>query len=227
MTTQTRIPTRLFDVDEYYAMADAGILVEGERVELIDGRIYSKYEGKPRLFDVDEYYAMADAGILAPDERVELIDGEIIPMSPIGDRHAYSVDELNELFITRLRGRARVRCQNPVRLDSRFEVQPDLAILRWREDRYSSGHPSSRDILLIIEVSDTTLYQDRSVKLPLYARFGIPETWIANIQARQVEVYDQPANGEYQRSRIFGMDETLTLSAFEDVSLPVSRIFPE
>ncbi len=227
MTTRTRMPTRLFNVDEYYAMADAGILVEGDRVELIDGRIFHKYEGKPRLFNVDEYYAMADAGILAPDERVELIDGEIIPMSPIGDRHAYSVDELAEWFITRLRGRARVRCQNPVRLDRSFEAQPDVAILRWREDRYSSGHPGPDDILLIIEVSDTTLGYDRDVKIPMYARSGIPETWIANIRERQVEVYDHPSNGEYQRSRVLGMDETLTMPDFEDVSLPVSRIFPE
>ncbi len=183
-----------------------------------------------RLFDVDEYYAMAEAGILSRNERVELINGEIIPMSPIGSRHAYSVDELNELFITRLRGRARVRCQNPVRLDNRFEVQPDVLtwrFLRWREDMYSSGHPNPEDILLIIEVSDTTLDYDRDVKLFMYARFGIPETWIVNIQERHVEVYDQPSDGEYQRSRIAGLDRILTLPSFEDVSLPVRRIFPD
>ena len=221
------MPTRLFNVDEYYAMADAGILAEGEHVELIEGRLYNKYEGKPRLFIIEEYYAMAEAGILAPDERVELIDGEIIPMSPIGDRHAYSVDELNELFITRLRGRARVRSQNPIRLGSRFEIQPDVAILRQREDGYSSGHPGPEDVLLIIEVSDTTLDYDRNVKLPMYARFGIPETWIANIRDRQAEVYAQPSNGEYQRSRVAGIDETLTLPGLEDVSLPVNRMFPD
>ena len=221
------MPTRLFDADEYCAMAEAGILSERERVELVDGRILRKRGGKPRLFNVDEYYAMAEAGILAPGERVELIDGEIFPMSPIGDRHAYSVDELNELLITRLGGRARVRCQNPVQLGVSFEVQPDLAILRWREDRYSTGHPRPEDIILIIEVSDTSLHYDRNVKLPLYARFGIPETWIANIQARHVEVYDRPANGEYRRPRVVGLDETLALPSFADISLPVSRIFPE
>ena len=108
------MPTRLFDVDEYYAMADAGILAHGERVELIEGRIFLKYEGKPRLFNVDEYYAMAEAGILAPDERVELIDGEIIPMSPMKSAHAASVDSLDYELTSQLGRRARVRAQIPV-----------------------------------------------------------------------------------------------------------------
>ena len=227
MTTRTRMPTRLFDVGEYYAMADAGILAEGERLELIDGRIYSRYEGKPRLFNVDEYYAMAEAGILAPDERVELIDGEIIPMSPMKSAHAASVDSLDYELTSQLGRRARVRAQIPVRLNGVTEPEPDIAVVRWRDDFYAHAHPGPEDIILIIEVSDSTLYQDRNAKLPLYARFGIPETWIANIRERHVEVYDQPADGEYQRSRIFGIDETLALSDFEDISLSVRRIFPE
>ena len=227
MTTRARIPTRLFNVDEYYAMADAGILAEGEHVELIEGRLYNKYEGKPRLFIIEEYYAMAEAGILAPDERVELIDGEIIPMSPMKSGHAASVDSLNHGLTSQLGHRAHVRAQCPVRLDSNTEPEPDIAILKWRDNFYAHAHPGPEDILLIIEVSDTTLNQDRDMKLPMYARFGIPETWIANIRDRQAEVYAQPSNGEYQRSRVVGIDETLTLPVFEDVSLPVSRIFPE
>lgn len=227
MTTRTRMPTRLFNVDEYYAMADAGILAEGEHVELIDGTIFSKYEGKPRLFNVDEYYAMAEAGILAPNERVELIDGEIIPMSPIKSGHASSVDSLGYELTSQLGRRARVRVQSPVRLDSGAEPEPDIAVLKWRDDFYAHAHPGPGDILLIIEVSDTTLYQDRNMKLPMYARFGIPETWIANIRERCVEVYDQPSNGQYRRSRVVGLDEMLTLPIFNDVSLPVHRVFPE
>ena len=227
MTTRTRMPTRLFDVGEYYAMADAGILAEGEHLELIDGRIYSRYGGKPRLFNVDEYYAMAEAGILAPDERVELIDGEIIPMSPMKSAHAASVDSLDYELTSQLGRRARVRAQIPVRLNGVTEPEPDIAIVRWRDDFYVQAHPGPEDIILIIEVSDTTLYQDRNVKLPLYARSGIPESWIANIRERHVEVYDQPADGEYRRSRIVRLDEILTLPGFEDVSLLVRRIFPE
>ena len=141
MTTRARIPTRLFNVDEYYAMADAGILVEGEHVELIEGRLYNKYEGKPRLFIIEEYYAMAEAGILAPDERVELIDGEIIPMSPMKSGHAASVDSLNHGLTSQLGHRAHVRAQCPVRLDSNTEPEPDIAILKWRDDFYAHAHP--------------------------------------------------------------------------------------
>ncbi|MCY4652672.1 MAG: Uma2 family endonuclease [Dehalococcoidia bacterium] len=227
MTTRTRMPTRLFNVDEYYAMADAGILTEDEHLELIDGRIYSRYEGKPRLFSVDEYYAMAGAGILASDERVELIHGEIIPMSPIGSRHASTVYSLDYWFSDQLRQRAHVRVQSPVRLGSSSEPEPDVAILKWRDDFYSSAHPGPDDILLIIEVCDTTLESDRAEKVPLYARFGIPETWLANIRERHVEVFSQPSDGEYLNSRIVGLGEVLTLPGFEDVSLPVNRIFPD
>ena len=227
MTTRTRMPTRLFDVDEYYAMADAGILAHGERVELINGRIFLKYEGKPRLFNVDEYYAMAEAGILVPDERVELIDGEIIPMSPMKSAHASSVGSLDYELTSQLGRRAQVRAQIPVRLDGVTEPEPDIAVLKWRDDFYAHAHPGPGDILLIIEVSDTTLHQDRNVKLSLYARFGIPETWIANIREHHVELYSRPSDGEYQSSRIVGMDQTLTLPGFDDVSLPVIRIFPE
>ena len=227
MTTRTRMPTRLFDVAEYYAMADAGILAEGERVELINGRIFLKYEGKPRLFNVDEYYAMADAGILRPGERVELVDGEIIPMSPMKSAHAASVGSLDYELASQLGRRAQVRAQIPVRLNGVTEPEPDIAVVKWRDDFYAHAHPGPEDILLIVEVSDTTLYQDRDVKLSLYARFGIPETWIANIRERRVEVYDQPSGGEYRRSRAVGMDQILTLPGFDDVSLPVSHIFPE
>ena len=227
MTTRTRMPTRLFNVDEYYAMADAGILAHGERVELINGRIFLKYEGKPRLFNVDEYYAMADAGILSPDERVELIDGEIIPMSPMKSAHASSVGSLDYELTSQLGRRAQVRAQIPVRLDGVTEPEPDIAVLKWRDDFYAHAHPGPGDILLIIEVSDATLYQDRNVKLSMYARFGIPETWIANIRERHVEVYTEPSGSDYRRSRIVGLDDVLTLPGFDDVSLPVSRIFPE
>ena len=225
MATQTQYAKRLFNADEYFAMGKAGILPEGG-CELLGGVVYMKGVDRPWRFTVDDYYAMAEAGILSHDERVELVNGEIIQMSPIGDRHAYSVDELVDLLVYRFRGRARIRCQNPVRIDGRREVQPDIAVLRLRDDLYSSGHPGPADVLLLIEVSDTTLSYDRNVKLPMYAQFDIPETWIVNIPDGVIEIYTGPSDGEYRSRRVFGTDETVSPSAFPDISLPVSRIVP-
>ncbi len=223
MTTQTK--PRLFNVDEYYAMAEAGILTEDDRVELLDGEIYEKYtDGKRRLFDVDEYYAMAAAGILSEDDRVELLDGEIVFMAPIGSRHASVVARLTHLFAALVGNRAVVWIQNPVRLDSSTEPQPDLMLLKPRDDYYSQGHPEPEDVLLLIEVSDTTVESDRGVKLPLYARSGIREVWIVDLPAQTVEVYSEPTGSEYGKSRVVGIGGELAPEALEDVSLAVKQI---
>ena len=226
MATQTTLPIRRFNVDEYYKMAEIGILPWGGGYELIDGIVCLKGHGTPRRFTVDDYYAMAEAGILSHDERVELVNGEIVEMSPIGDRHAYSVDELVDTLVNRFRGRARVRCQNPLRFDGLREVQPDVALLKLRDDMYSTGHPGPDDVLLLIEVSDSTLAYDRNVKLPMYARFDIPECWVVNIPDGLIEVYTDPSDGEYQTRRAYAADESVSSSAFPDISLSVSRIVP-
>ena len=147
-------------------------------------------------------------------------------MSPIGDAHAYSVDEAVYLFTTKLGERARVRSQNPVRLADNREFQPDVSILRWREDKYLSGHPAPEDVLLLIEVSDSTLDYDRNEKLPLYAEAEIPEAWIANIPERVVEVYTDPVNGVYTNRQVFGPGDTVSPMAFPDVSLSVDQVIP-
>ena len=145
-------------------------------------------------------------------------------MSPIGDVHAYSVDEAVYLFTIQLGERARVRSQNPVRLSSNREFQPDVSILRWREDRYLSGHPVPEDVLLLIEVSDSTLDYDRNVKLAIYAEAEIPETWIANIPERVVEVctLDHPV-GCIRCGRSLAYVSPM---AFPDVLISVDRILP-
>ena len=223
MTTQTK--PRLFNVDEYYAMAEAGILTEDDRVELLDGEIYEKYtDGKRRLFDVDEYYAMAAAGILSEDDRVELLDGEIVFMAPIGSRHASVVARLTHLFAALVGNRAVVWVQNPVRLDSSTEPQPDLMLLKPQDDYYSQGHPEPEDVLLLIEVSDTTVESDRGVKLPLYARSGIREVWIVDLPAQTSEVYTEPTGSVYGKSRVVGIGGELAPEALEDVSLAVKQI---
>ncbi len=176
------------------------------------------------LFTVEDYYAMAEAGILSPDERVELLDGEIIAMAPIGSRHASCVDTLSEMLFDQVEQRAIVRVQNPVRLDGGSEPQPDVMLVRRRD--YSSAHPGPGDVLLLIEVSDTTAEVDRGCKLPLYARAGVPEVWIVNLSEGCVEVYAEPAGAGYAASRTVGIDGEVSPAAFADISLPVGQMMP-
>ena len=178
-----------------------------------------------RLFTVEEYYAMADAGILTEGERVELIEGEIIVMSPIGNEHAATVNVAAHFLIPVSTGRAaNVRVQSHVRLDERNQPEPDVLLLKWRDDFYRYRAPAADDVLLLIEVSDTSLAYDRGVKLALYARFLVPEVWLANIPARVIEAYTEPVDGEYTVARVYRPGETVSPTAFPDISLPVSQI---
>lgn len=178
-----------------------------------------------RLFNVDEYYAMVEAGILAEDDRVELLDGEIIAMAPIGSRHASCVDRLSEMLFEKLGRRATLRVQGPLRLDSSTEPQPDLLLLKRLD--YSEGHPEPEDVLLLIEVSDTTAGFDRNQKLLLYARSGIREVWIVDLPAQSVTIYSQPTGLEYGSSRVVGREECLAPAAFGDVVLPVDQVLAD
>ena len=225
MATQTTLPIRRFNVDEYYKMGEIGILPEGG-CELLDGVVYMKGVDKPWRFNVDDYYAMAEAGILSHDERVELVNGEIVEMSPIGKRHRSSVYALGHLLSLQLGDQAIVGVQNAVHLDDIREFHPDVTILKSSDDFYLSSPPGTDDVLLLIEVSDSSLSYDRDVKLSLYAAAGIPEFWIANIPDGTVEVYTDPSDGEYRTRRVFGAEDDISPSAFPDVTLQVSRIVP-
>ena len=180
-----------------------------------------------RRFTVAEYYAMAEAGVLAYDERVELLDGDVIAMPPIGDWHASRVKRLNNSMLTPVRGRAIVSVQDPVRLGDNSEPEPDVMLLRWRDDFYEGGHPGPADVLLLIEVSDTTVDYDRNEKLSAYAAAGIPEVWIASRQDRRIESYADPAGDEYATVRHYGAGERIAPRAFPDVTLDVDRIIGE
>ncbi len=148
--------------------------------------------------DVGAYYRMAEAGILGPRDRVELIDGEIIDMAPIGSVHAGTTIHLSSLFARAVAdGLALVGVQGPLRLDSFNEPQPDLMLLRPRADHYRTSHPSAADVLLVIEVAASSLAYDRTVKVPLYARFGIPELWIVDVANRGVEAYAEPRGNAF------------------------------
>lgn len=151
-----------------------------------------------RWITVDEYERMGEAGIFRPDDRLELLEGEIYEMSPIGSRHAACVDFLITVLNELARRRFIVRGQNPVRLDDFSEPQPDIALLRWRDDFYRHLHPMPADVLLVIEVADSTVESDRGYKIPLYAKSGIPEAWLVNLPAERIEIYAEPAGGAYQ-----------------------------
>lgn len=138
---------------------------------------------------VDEYYRMGQAGVFAPDARVELIEGEVIDMAPIGTRHASAVKKLNALFSAAAQGRAIVAVQDPLRLSDASEPEPDLMLLRPRADFYAQAHPGPADVLLLIEVSDSTAAYDRSVKLDLYARHRIAEVWIVDLDNNVVRFF--------------------------------------
>jgi len=152
-----------------------------------------------RYFSVDDYYRMAEAGLFPIGTRTELIDGEVIEMCAIGNCHAACVDRLSTLLNLFFKGEVIVRVQNPVRLNDFSEPEPDIALLKKRQDFYASGHPTPADVLLIIEVADTSVDFDRRIKLPLYARAGIPEVWVMVLPKEIIEVHSQPMNGKYQK----------------------------
>ena len=206
-------------------MAEVGILTEDDRVELLDGEIFAMAPMRWR-FTVEDYYAMGEAGILAPGERVELLNGEIIAMAPIGSRHASCVNILNRLLTTQVGLRAVVGVQNPVRLNGGTEPQPDLMLLKPHADFYSSAHPGPGDVLLLIEVADTTADLDRECKLHLYARAGVSEYWIVDLTERAVEVYSDPSSTGYGSRRVVGTDVEVSPAAFPDILLPVRQIIP-
>lgn len=167
---------------------------------------------------------MAQAGILTEDDRVELIEGEVIEMSPIGSRHAACVNRLNNL-LSRLAGRKMiVSVQNPIHIDEFSAPQPDVALLRWREDFYAGSHPAAPDVLIVIEVADTSVEYDRKKKLPLYARAGIPEVWLANLPEDRFEIHAQPRDGEYHSVTIVRRDESINSPTVAGLTVNVSEI---
>jgi Uma2 family endonuclease len=175
-------------------------------------------------FTVDEYDRMAEAGIFDEDSRVELLDGVIVKMAAIGNRHGGVVKWLLHWFEQNLAGRAVVSVQDPVRLSRYSEPQPDLALLRPRADFYRTAHPMPADTFLVVEVADTTLQTDRTTKLPLYAKDGIPEVWIVNLPDGLIEIYRRPGPGGYQEIRLARPGETVAPEAFPDLQVLVADI---
>ena len=181
---------------------------------------------RSRKFTVDEYYLMAEVGILKPDERVELIEGEILVMPPIGPEHADNVDEFNDVLARYAPGRYRIRIQNPVRLNDHSEPEPDVSLLRRRPEGYRAAHPTPADVLLIIEVADSSLQYDRNTKAHIYGRSGVPETWVRNLPEDCIERFSEPGPDGYARHTIHRRGETLTPVALPDLELAVGDLLP-
>lgn len=175
---------------------------------------------------VDEYHRMGEAGLFAPGSRVELIDGEIFDMAPIGSVHASIVTTLS-MFLSRAVSQGeRVTAQSSIRLLPDSEPQPDILVLKARPDRYSASLPTPADVLLLIEVADSSLHADRQEKVPLYARHGIAEVWLFDVAARQLEIYTEPNNGAYSRMLRLAADGAITPSLFPVPPLPLAEIWP-
>jgi Uma2 family endonuclease len=174
------------------------------------------------LISVEAFHRMAETGILDPADRVELIDGEIFDMSPIGVLHAALVARLATYFSQKLGGAAVVWCQNPVRLDDASEPEPDIAILRPRADFYATSHPGPADLLLVIEVADTSLAFDLGTKVPLYARHGIPEVWVIDAATRRTRVFRRPtATGYAAETSVEPREQLFCCGVIDEAGGPV------
>ena len=173
---------------------------------------------------VANYYRMAEAGILRADARVELIEGEIIDMAPIGRQHAGTVNHLNRILQQVVGEHAIVQIQNPVSLDEYSEPEPDVALLRPRADFYKSGHPQPQDVLLIIEVADTSSRYDREVKVPLYARHGIGEVWVLDLEGGNLTRYRDPREGSYARIDRPDLRSPIAIEALPDLRLALGPV---
>ncbi len=177
-----------------------------------------------RSFSVDEFHRMAEAGILREGDRVELIHGEVVTMIPIGSRHAACTMRLTELFAGQVGERAHLSVQNPVRMSDDSEPQPDLALLRRRSDFYAGSHPGPTDVLLLVEVAGTSAEEDRSVKLPLYARAGICEVWLVDLTDQCVEILRRPTADGYQDIRRLGRGDHANLLSFPDIRISIAAV---
>ena len=176
-------------------------------------------------FTVADFARMAEAGIFAEDDRVELIDGEVRVMSPIGPRHAAIVKRLNALLTRHLADRAIVSVQDPIQLTDYSELQPDLAVLLTRADFYAQTHPLPTDVLLVIEVAETSLEYDREEKLPRYAQALIPEVWLIDVERETVTQYTQPDGTRYGDERLLEPGQEIVSHTVSHLQLSVEHIF--
>jgi Uma2 family endonuclease len=175
-------------------------------------------------FSVADYHRMGELGILGPEDRVELIDGEIVSMAAVGSLHAGTVNRLNSLLVRTLSGRAVIAVQNPVQLSDDTEPEPDLAVLLPRDDFYTTAHPLPADVFLLMEVGDSSFLADRRAKLPRYARAGIRESWLVNLEVGQIERHTNPDPSGYREVVTVERGQRLASTVITDLTLDGDQV---
>jgi len=210
-----------FSTDLYRRMTEIGMVPE-DGTELIDGVVVSGT--RPYRFSSDDYIRLGTEGILSRDDRVELVDGEIVEMSPIGPRHSKCVARLIELLTARRVRGAEVRVQDVLRLREGRTAHPDLGLYRLREGEFEDEQPTGRDALLVVEVADSSLLYDRTVKMDDYAAAGVQEYWVVDLRRNAVIVSRKPVAGQFMDVREHGAGETLQSSAVGDAGIAVDDI---
>lgn len=175
-------------------------------------------------FTTKQYHRIGEIGIFPPDARVELLDGLIRRMAPIHPPHASIVDRLTTMLAVRLQGIAIVRVQNPIRLDDYNEPQPDVTVLRFRDDYYARRHPTPAEVLLAIEVADTSLSYDRDEKMPLYGRAGIPEAWLVDVRSETITVFTEPRADGYGQQRMLSRGQKILSENVEGLRLQIDEV---
>ncbi len=175
-------------------------------------------------FTVDDYYRMIDLGMLKDVERAEIIEGELIKKMPIGKRHAACVKKLDELLRDELGKSVTYSVQDPITLDEFNEPQPDVALLKRRDDFYSGKQPMAEDVLILVEVSDSTLDYDRNRKIPLYAKHEIPEVWLINLTNETIEIHSQSRDYSFNIVKILRRGEILQSEILPELKLAVDEI---
>jgi Uma2 family endonuclease len=184
---------------------------------------------EPRLkhhrLTVEQYHRMAETGVLEPDARVELIEGELLDMAPIGTRHWATVNRLNRLLVQAAGERAIVSIQSSIRLDRYTEPEPDVAVLRPRDDFYAGALPSGHDALLVVEVADSSLGYDMHTKARLYANHGVAAYWVVDLTAAQLHLFAAPQGDAYGDTRSTATPGLVAVPGLDGCGVDLSSLF--
>ena len=193
-------------------------------MDAAEADILTRHSVRRHRLTVQDYHRLGEAGVLGEDDRVELLEGQLVDMSPIGPLHAFVIDLLTRLLVAAVGDRGWVRVQNPVVLDNGSEPQPDIVVARPAPGGYRDAHPRPDDVLLLIEVADSSLDFDSGAKRDLYARAAIREFWIVDLPANRVLVHRAPAGGAYASVRPVGLAGTVQVEALPDITIPVAAV---